>query len=44
MIQDVVDAVEGALMDENVPSRVREIILDHVADILQDEIGDGDDD
>lgn len=43
-IQDVVDAVDRALLDEDVPISVREEILDCIYDILRDELGDGDDD
>lgn len=38
----MVDAVESALDDEDVPSRVKEQILECVYDILRDEIGEDD--
>lgn len=39
---DIVDAVEAALIDEDVPQRIREKIMDHTWDILQDELEDDD--
>lgn len=38
IFQDVVDAVEAALIDEGVPPRVRELILNDVWDRLTDEL------
>lgn len=38
IFQNVVDAVETALIDENVPEYVREKILDDVFNRLKDEL------
>lgn len=39
---DIIDALEATLIDEDVPIKVRELIMDRVAEILDDELEDED--
>ena len=41
IFQDVVDAVEAALIEEGVPEPVREMIISDVWDRLTDELEEG---